>query len=76
MSTYIDGQDDLDRGLDLARTVWLALHVKALLTEETIKALANTLSDAISVLDNAKGKFATFDSSTIRSVDNGDGCSD
>jgi hypothetical protein len=43
--------DEMDAGLDKLRTAWLALHARALLTDEAVEAIANILNEAINTLE-------------------------
>jgi len=49
--TNIAAIDQMDVGLDLLRTEWLALHARPLLTDTMTDAIANTLNDAINTLE-------------------------
>ncbi|AID29566.1 hypothetical protein ACVILI_003448 [Mesorhizobium sp. USDA 4775] len=42
--------DQMDAGIDLLRTAWLALHSRDLLDDTMTDAIANTLNDAINTL--------------------------
>ncbi|MER8844018.1 MULTISPECIES: hypothetical protein [Mesorhizobium] len=42
--------DQMDAGMDLLRTAWLALHTRDLLDDTMTDAIANTLNDAINTL--------------------------
>jgi hypothetical protein len=42
--------DQMDAGMDLLRTVWLALQERGSLDDTMLDAVANTLNDAINTL--------------------------